>query len=57
MNKIELEIQKEHSYEVVVVGGGISGFASAVSAARCGAKTLLIESGGFLGGTATKGLV
>lgn len=57
MDTIELEIQKEYGCDVVVVGGGVSGFAAAVSAARCGAKTLLIESGGFLGGTATKGLV
>ena len=30
-------------YDVVVAGGGPAGFAAAVSAARAGAKTLLIE--------------
>lgn len=39
--------------EVTVVGGGVAGVAAAVSAARCGAETLLIERYGFLGGTAT----
>jgi hypothetical protein len=37
-------------YEVVVVGGGTSGVAAAISAARAGAKTLLIERLGALGG-------
>ena len=50
-------VEKEYFCDVLVCGGGVSGFASAVSAARSGAKTILIESGGFLGGTATKGLV
>lgn len=44
-------------YEVVVVGGGLSGVAAAVKAARDGAKTLLIERGGSLGGAATNMLV
>jgi glycine/D-amino acid oxidase-like deaminating enzyme len=38
--------------DVAVVGGGSAGSAAAVMAARHGAKTLLIESGGFFGGTA-----
>lgn len=37
-------------YDVIVCGGGTSGFAAAVSAARNGAKTLLIEKTGCLGG-------
>jgi len=41
--------------DVVVCGGGPSGFIAAVSAARAGARTLLIERYGFLGGTATAG--
>lgn len=57
MNQVTLNVQKEYECDVLVCGGGVSGFSAAVSAARCGAKTMLIESGGFLGGTATKGLV
>ena len=40
--------------EVAVVGGGSAGCAAAVAAARTGAATLLVESGGFLGGTGTR---
>ncbi len=40
-------------YDVIVAGGGSAGTAAAVASARTGAKTLLIESGGFLGGTVT----
>ena len=43
--------------DVVVVGGGPGGVASAVSAARNGAKTVLIERYGHLGGMATGGLI
>ena len=57
MKQIVLNVQKEYTCDVVVCGGGVSGFAAAVAAARTGADTILIESGGFLGGTATKGLV
>jgi 2-polyprenyl-6-methoxyphenol hydroxylase-like FAD-dependent oxidoreductase len=43
--------------DVVVVGGGPGGVASAISAARTGAKTVLVERYGHLGGMATGGLV
>jgi len=43
--------------DVVVVGGGPGGVASAIAAARNGVKTLLIERYGHLGGMATGGLV
>ena len=43
--------------DVVVVGGGPGGTAAAVCAARSGAKTLLLERYGHLGGMATGGLV
>lgn len=43
--------------DVVVVGGGPGGVASAIAAARHGAKTVLIERYGHLGGMATGGLV
>lgn len=47
----------DYNCDVLVCGGGPSGFAAAVSAARMGADTLLIERYGFLGGMATAGLV
>lgn len=40
--------------DVVVVGGGSAGASAAVAAARAGARTLLIESGAFLGGTGAR---
>ena len=39
------------SGDVLVVGGGSAGAAAAVAAARAGAKTLIVERAGFLGGT------
>ncbi|MCU1556364.1 MAG: hypothetical protein JWN09_359, partial [Microbacteriaceae bacterium] len=41
------------AYDVIVCGGGPSGFVAAVAAGRAGAKTLLIERYGFLGGMPT----
>jgi len=43
--------------DVAVVGGGIAGIAAALSAARAGAKTLLLEQQYALGGLATIGMV
>ena len=44
-------------YDVAVLGGGPSGVAAAVFSARQGARVLLVESTGNLGGMATNGLV
>ncbi len=44
-------------YNVIVVGGGISGVAAAVSAAREGASVLLLEQSGCLGGAMSNSLV
>lgn len=58
MNRqITKTIKISNEYEVIVVGGGPSGCAAAMAAARSGAKTLLIEKTGMLGGAATAGLV
>ena len=46
-----------HSYDVIVIGGGVAGVSAALSAARAGAKTLLVESTYTIGGLATAGLV
>ena len=43
--------------DVVVVGGGPAGVAAAIAAGRSGAKTVLVERYGHLGGMATGGLV
>ncbi|WP_029137188.1 FAD-dependent oxidoreductase [Nakamurella lactea] len=43
--------------DVLVVGGGPAGVSAAVGAARMGAKTLLLERHGFLGGMWTAGMV
>lgn len=40
-------------YDVIVVGGGVSGSHAAIASAKTGAKTLLIEQFGFLGGSLT----
>ena len=41
-------MQKE--YDVAIIGGGPAGMASAWAAARCGAKTVLLERASYLGG-------
>ncbi|MBR5709080.1 MAG: FAD-dependent oxidoreductase [Oscillospiraceae bacterium] len=51
----EVEVIREA--DVVVVGGGPGGFAAALAAARAGAKTVLLERYGHLGGMSTGGLV
>ncbi|MBE7060591.1 MAG: FAD-dependent oxidoreductase [Ruminococcaceae bacterium] len=57
MNFSDIEPIYSGKYDVIVVGGGIAGISAAVSAARNGAKTLLIEKGMNLGGLATSGLI
>jgi hypothetical protein len=42
-------------FEVAVVGGGMAGIASAIASARTGAKTVLIEKAGWLGGMGITG--
>ncbi|MEI2400166.1 FAD-dependent oxidoreductase [Paenibacillus phytohabitans] len=51
------EIAVSHEVDVLVAGGGPAGVAAAISAARSGARTLLIEQRGFLGGMGTVALV
>jgi len=51
------KIHLDEQWDVIVVGGGPSGCAAAIAAAREGARTLLIEGTGCLGGMGTSGLV
>jgi hypothetical protein len=41
------------SYDIIIVGGGVSGSVAGIAAGRAGAKVLLVEEHGFLGGTLT----
>ena len=43
--------------DVVVVGGGTAGCFAAIAAAKAGAKTILVEKNGILGGTITSAAV
>ena len=45
------------NYDVVVAGGGMAGVGAALAAARGGAKTILVENLGALGGMVTLGFV
>src|SRR5512141_3016985 len=40
----------EASVDVLVVGGGMAGVAAAIAAARGGARTMLVDKNGWLGG-------
>ena len=40
-------------YDVVIIGGGVSGTTAGVRSARLGAKTLIVEQGPWLGGMLT----
>jgi hypothetical protein len=60
-NPSDTIIVKDGTYienvDVLVCGGGFAGVAAAVSAAKNGAKVLLLEKYGFLGGLVTAALV
>ena len=51
------EIKVCYEADVVVVGGGPGGHSAAIAAARNGARTVLLERYGHLGGMATGGIV
>ncbi|MBC8010661.1 MAG: FAD-dependent oxidoreductase [Burkholderiales bacterium] len=48
-----LHVHAGPAYDVVVMGGGVSGSIAAIAAARLGARTLLVEEQGYLGGSLT----
>jgi hypothetical protein len=49
------KILPARTFDVVVAGGGTAGVVAALAAARTGAKTILIESKGYTGGTVVEG--
>jgi hypothetical protein len=51
------KISVDSRWDVIIVGGGPGGCTAAIAAAREGAKTLLIEAIGQLGGMGTAGMV
>lgn len=51
------DIPIEEHYDIVIAGGGPAGAAAAICAGRLGAKVLLIEATGCMGGMGTSGLV
>lgn len=59
MNGLELRkhIPVKKEYDVIVCGGGVAGVAAAVTAAKEGFSTLLLEKSCILGGLSTLGLV
>ena len=57
MRVIQETLQTPVRYEcdVVVCGGGTAGFVAALAAARTGAKTILVDRYGFIGGSLING--
>jgi hypothetical protein len=51
------QIPEKETFDLIVAGGGVAGIASALSGARRGLKTMLIEKSTILGGLATLGLI
>lgn len=48
-----LDIHEGPSFDLVIIGGGVSGCMAAIAAARLRVKVLLVEEHGFLGGSLT----
>lgn len=55
--KYSKDIKTKDNYDVIVTGAGPAGICAAVSSARLGAKTLLVERYGSVGGNLTLGMV
>jgi FAD dependent oxidoreductase len=57
VTQLESQIPIVDRVDVVVAGGGVAGLSAAIGSGRTGAKTLLIEGQGFIGGIATASLM
>ena len=57
MKKTLQNIIEFEEFDVIVAGAGIAGVCAAIASAREGAKTILIDRYGFLGGMSTAGMV
>lgn len=55
--RYEANVPVASESDVLVVGAGPAGLAAAISSARNGASTMLIEKNGYVGGNLTAGLV
>jgi len=51
------EIEVIENVDVLIAGGGCAGVIAAIASARTGARTILVERYGFLGGTITAGML
>ena len=50
---VTVPVAAKDRYDVIVIGGGVSGSIAGIAAARHGARTLAIEQHGFMGGSLT----
>lgn len=48
-HRLVRDIPVDETYDILVAGGGPAGAAAAISAARLGAKVLLVEATGCMG--------
>src|SRR5450756_64603 len=55
MNLPAIDEKRYEPAGVVVAGGGMAGIAAAIAAARSGARVLLVEQAGWLGGMGITG--
>ncbi len=53
----KIEVTEKGSYDVIIVGSGPAGVGAAIKAGREGAKTLLIDACGRVGGISTSGMM